>query len=69
LLRFFDRRGHGDFCDRVTAQSRGETFDLGIRLDLELLSYELLVKARVFHSAGAVSRGREREHELFRRAS
>jgi hypothetical protein len=50
-------------------ESGGETFNLGIRLDLELLSHEFLVMARVVHRAGTVSRGSEREHEFFRRAS
>src|SRR5438270_5452985 len=47
------------------AESGGETCDLGTRRDLELLSYELLIKARVFHRADTVSGGRESEHELF----
>jgi len=55
--------------DRLTAQRRGEICDLGIRLHLELLSYEFLVQASVFHRAGAVSGGGESTHELFRCAS
>src|SRR5438105_8619333 len=51
------------------AERRGETFNLGVRLDLELLSHELLVKAGVLNSAGAVARGGERQHEFLRRAS
>src|SRR6266404_5726162 len=50
---------------RGTAQSRGEICDLGIRLHLELLSYQLLVQARVPYRTGAVAGGGEREHELF----
>jgi hypothetical protein len=50
-------------------ESGGETFNLEIRLDLELLSYQLLVMARVLHRASAVSRGGERENEPLRRAS
>src|SRR5437879_9784206 len=51
--------------DRLTAQRRGEICDLGIRLHLELLSYELLVMASVFQRAGAVSGGGERVREYF----
>ena len=69
MRRFPYRRGLGGFCNRGKTESRRETFNLGIRLDLELLSYELLVKASVFHSAGAVAGGGERQHQFFRRAS
>src|SRR5205823_9422133 len=69
MRRFFDCGGHYSFCDRGMTESRGETFNLRIRLDLELLSYELLVKARLLDSAGAVAGGGERQHEFFRRAS
>ena len=66
---FFECGGHYSFCDRGMTESRGETFNLRIRLDLEVLSYKLLVKARLFHSAGAIASSSERQHELFRRAS
>ena len=52
----------------MTAQSRGEIFDLGVRLHLELLSYQLLVQARVLYRTGAVTGRGESEHELFRGA-
>src|SRR2546430_4069393 len=55
--------------DRGTAQRRGEIFDLGIRLHLELLSYQLLGQARVLYRARAVVGGGESEHELLRRTS
>src|SRR5881397_1968670 len=55
--------------DRVTAQRRGEICDLGIRLHLELLSYQVLVQALVLYPTGAVAGGGKSEHELFRRTS
>lgn len=69
LQRFPWRKGFGGFCDRGMTEGCGETLNLGIRLDLELLSYELLVKPSVFHCAGPVARRGERQHEFLRRAS
>jgi hypothetical protein len=51
----------------VPTQRSGKIRDLGIRLDLELLSYELLIEPRVLHSTGAVSGGGESTHEFLRR--
>src|SRR5205823_6101954 len=50
-------------------QRLDKTFNLGIRLDLEFLPYELLVKASMFHCASPVARGGERQHQFFCRVS
>jgi len=69
LHRFVDRSGHGGLRQRGTTERRGETFNLGIRLDLEILSYKLLMKASLLHRASAISCCRQRDHEFFRRVS